>query len=116
MCTPSRAALLTGLYQQRFGREFEGPLSGLTQYDRGLPLEATTVAETLQQGGLRDGHVWQVASRLSSTLHAHGVRALTTFEDWLAVTAIIIRTSIGQDDKTGGTTNRSRWNKVTVSI
>lgn len=51
MCTPTRAALLTGLYQQRFGREFEGALSGETHYDGGLPLEAVTMAEVLREAG-----------------------------------------------------------------
>ena len=51
MCSPTRAALLTGLYQHRFGREFEGALSGQTQYDHGLPLEAFTTAEMLGEAG-----------------------------------------------------------------
>ena len=48
MCTPTRAAMLTGLYQQRFGKEFDGPLSGKTTRDHGLPLEAVTIAEILK--------------------------------------------------------------------
>ncbi len=51
MCTPTRAALLTGLYQHGFGREFEGALSGKTHYDGGLPLEAVTMAEVLRKAG-----------------------------------------------------------------
>lgn len=51
MCTPTRAAMLTGLYQQRFGRRFEGPLSGKTDRDRGLPLAAVTMAEVLGANG-----------------------------------------------------------------
>ena len=55
MCTPTRAALLTGMYQQRFGAMFEGPLSGDTQYDKGLPLTAFTIAEALKDAGYVTG-------------------------------------------------------------
>lgn len=55
MCTPTRAALLTGMYQNRFGEKFEGPLSGKTQYDEGLPLEAITIPELLKDGGYATG-------------------------------------------------------------
>jgi arylsulfatase A-like enzyme len=55
MCTPTRAALLTGRYQQRFGPRFEGALSGRTDRDRGLPLEAVTIAEALQEAGYATG-------------------------------------------------------------
>ena len=51
MCTPTRAAMLTGQYQQRFGRKFDGPLSGLRDRDDGLPHEAVTIAEVLKQKG-----------------------------------------------------------------
>lgn len=50
MCTATRAALLTGRYQHRFGRMFEGAL-GDADYDRGLPLGTPTMASILQQGG-----------------------------------------------------------------
>ena len=55
MCSPTRAALLTGLYQQRFGSRFEGALSGRTDRDRGLPLEAATLPEVLKGAGYATG-------------------------------------------------------------
>ncbi|MDG1893439.1 MAG: sulfatase-like hydrolase/transferase [Fuerstiella sp.] len=54
MCSPTRAAFLTGLYQSRFGRRFESALSG-SRRDPGLPLSAVTIAEVLQQAGYFTG-------------------------------------------------------------
>ena len=51
MCTPTRVSILTGKYQQRFGSLFDGPLSGATQRDVGLPHSAVTVAELLKRAG-----------------------------------------------------------------
>ena len=55
MCSPTRASILTGRYPQRFGRMFDGALSGTTQRDLGLPLEATTIAELLRKNGYATG-------------------------------------------------------------
>ncbi|MDF2377710.1 MAG: sulfatase-like hydrolase/transferase [Verrucomicrobiales bacterium] len=54
MCTPTRAAFLTGLYQSRFGTKFEGALSKAND-EVGLPLEALTIAEVLKQSGYVTG-------------------------------------------------------------
>ena len=51
MCSPTRAAMLTGLYQQRFGRMFDTAISGVRDREKGLPLEAVTIAEVLREGG-----------------------------------------------------------------
>lgn len=49
MCSPTRAATLTGLYQQRFGREFDTALDSRDQL--GLPHAAITIAELLKPHG-----------------------------------------------------------------
>lgn len=49
MCSPTRASLLTGLYPQRFGPEFDGALGNRGGSNPGLPLEAVTLAELLQE-------------------------------------------------------------------
>ena len=50
MCSATRAALLTGRYQNRLGRPFEGAL-GDADYDRGLPLNTPTIASILKSSG-----------------------------------------------------------------
>ena len=55
MCTPTRVATMTGLYQQRFGDEFDSAISGVRDHDSGLPLEAITIAEILRDAGYATG-------------------------------------------------------------
>jgi arylsulfatase A-like enzyme len=55
MCTPTRVALLTGLYQNRFGPRFESALGGRAGQGKGLPLSAVTLAERLKARGYATG-------------------------------------------------------------
>ncbi|WP_158261169.1 MULTISPECIES: sulfatase-like hydrolase/transferase [Pirellulaceae] len=49
VCSPSRAGLLTGRYQNRFGHEFNIPPA--YSETNGLPLEETTIADVMKQAG-----------------------------------------------------------------
>ncbi len=56
-CSPTRAGLLTGRYQQRFGHEFNpGPPTNRTP-GVGLPLTETTMADRLKAAGYKTGLV-----------------------------------------------------------
>jgi arylsulfatase A-like enzyme len=50
-CSPTRAGLLTGRYQQRFGHEFNP--GGGNDAKQGLPLSQTTIADHLHTAGYR---------------------------------------------------------------
>lgn len=58
VCSPSRAGLLTGRYQQRFGHEYNLPGmkdSAVPPERRGLPLSEKTMADYLRAEGYRTG-------------------------------------------------------------
>jgi arylsulfatase A-like enzyme len=59
-CSPTRAGLLTGRYQQRFGHEFN-PAGG----EAGLPVSETTLADRLKAAGYATGLVgkWHLGSQ-----------------------------------------------------
>ncbi len=62
-CSPTRAGLLTGRYQQRFGHEFNAHTSkpffdaGGTTENLGLPVSETTIADRLRAAGYATGAI-----------------------------------------------------------
>ncbi len=64
-CSPTRAGLLTGRYQQRFGHEFNpGPQPGVSKEQLGLPTTETTLADRLKAAGYSTALVgkWHLGS------------------------------------------------------
>ena len=65
-CSPSRAGLLTGRYQQRYGFEFNTAGAAIThRLFRGLDPSAVTLADVLRRGGYRTAAFgkWHLGTR-----------------------------------------------------
>jgi arylsulfatase A-like enzyme len=78
VCSPTRAGLMTGRYQQRFGHEFNPGPAELASDVFGLSLEEKTIAERLKPLGYRTGMVgkWHLGYRKELLPHNRG------FEDF----------------------------------
>ena len=55
VCSPSRAGLITGRYQTRFGHEFNHPLADRSPV--GLPVREKTAAQWFKEAGYVTGHI-----------------------------------------------------------
>jgi arylsulfatase A-like enzyme len=78
VCVPSRAALLTGVYQQRLGIE------GNPDEKKGLPSSHRTVAERLQTAGYRTAMIgkWHLGFGQGATPNARGFDTSLAFNSW----------------------------------
>ena len=74
MCSPTRAALLTGQYQNRFGRAFESALSAKAHANMGLPLRTVSIPEALKKAGYATGMFgkWHLGYNLPYLPTRHG--------------------------------------------
>ena len=83
-CSPSRAGLLTGAYQQRYGFEFNTAGAAVTErFSRGLDPAAVTLAEVLKLAGYKTGMFgkWHLGTRT----HLHPMsRGFDEFYGFLA--------------------------------
>ena len=82
VCSPSRAGLLTGRHQQRFGHEYNLPGTA-PRAEGGLPLDEHTIANRFEAAGLATGLVGKWHLGLADRFHPtrrgfdefHGLRA-----------------------------------------
>ncbi|MGE3842010.1 MAG: sulfatase [Vicinamibacterales bacterium] len=71
-CSPTRAALISGRYQQRV--EIEAPLGGSRDFERGLPVSGRSLPQLLKNGGYVTALIgkWHLGYRPEFSANAHG--------------------------------------------
>lgn len=74
VCSPSRAALMSGMYQHRFGFEHNSGPERYASPDFGLPRDVPTLAEKLNAAGYATGMVgkWHIGFRKGLRPHERG--------------------------------------------
>ena len=79
-CSPTRAGLLTGRYQQRFGHEFNPE----RQTEAGLPMGERTLADRLKAAGYRTALLgkWHLGTRGSLPPDESRLRRVLRFPGW----------------------------------
>jgi arylsulfatase A-like enzyme len=72
MCSPTRAGLITGRYQQRYGIEFALP--GEAEADRGLPARGYSLPQLLKNNGYATALLgkWHLGYKQDQSPQAHG--------------------------------------------
>ena len=95
-CSPTRAALLTGRYQQRFGHE-RNPLFEPENTVSGLPLSEITIADALGKVGYKNGAIgkWHLGANelfhpLKRGFHEFFGHRLRLFRFAIAILLVLI--------------------------
>jgi arylsulfatase A-like enzyme len=102
-CSPTRASLLTGRYQQRFGHEFNPALLAQGGTGQGLPTSETTLADRMKTAGYATGLVGKWHLGEEEKFHPLN-RGFTEFYGFLPGS----HSYFTSDDKTRGPIYRNR--------
>jgi arylsulfatase A-like enzyme len=102
LCSPSRAGLMTGRYQQRFGHEFNPGKPTNPSEDFGLPLSETMLPARLKELGYKTGMVGKWHLGIKPEFHPQK-RGFDEFFGFLGAAHAYVRSDAGADPILRGT-------------